>query len=280
MGSSISVCLYQPPKPTPIQSNNFFWIVSPLVGNGNVAGGEDQPHDENSCDCLTINYDASDDEDMRSPVSSGKNREDYVNKIPATFISYPGATLTILYSHGNAEDLGMIYDTLVELSRMLRCNVAAYDYTGYGLSRKLIKLYKKQISEDRIDLTYDRCPNEQQCYADIQAVYSHLIHDRNINPKDIILYGRSLGGGPSCFLAQKTWEIQRRSEKQQRKREKSMRRNSRKNTQVVISPRSGEGVGGLVLHSCFTSVLRVVVDLGFTMVGDMFPNIDRVSSIG
>jgi len=34
--------------------------------------------------------------------------------------------------------------------------------------------------------------------------------------------------------------------------------------------------GGVILHSPFLSVIRVVLDMGFTTVGDLFPNIDRV----
>ena len=36
----------------------------------------------------------------------------------------------LLFSHGNAEDLGMVYDWFREVSRELDCNVLAYDYTG------------------------------------------------------------------------------------------------------------------------------------------------------
>jgi esterase/lipase len=34
--------------------------------------------------------------------------------------------------------------------------------------------------------------------------------------------------------------------------------------------------GGVVLHSPFLSVIRVVLDVGFTPIGDLFPNVDRV----
>ena len=51
-------------------------------------------------------------------------------RIPAFFIERPGASVTILFSHGNAEDLGMIYDWFSDLARVLKCNIMAYDYTG------------------------------------------------------------------------------------------------------------------------------------------------------
>ena len=40
-------------------------------------------------------------------------------RIPAFFIERPHATVTILFSHGNAEDLGMIYDWFNDLSRVV-----------------------------------------------------------------------------------------------------------------------------------------------------------------
>ena len=57
-------------------------------------------------------------------------------KIPGFFIAHnpsPDA-ITLLFSHGNAEDLGMIYDWFREVARVLNVNVMSYDYTGYGLS--------------------------------------------------------------------------------------------------------------------------------------------------
>mmetsp|Transcript_37103 Transcript_37103/g.85738 ORF Transcript_37103/g.85738 Transcript_37103/m.85738 type:complete len:151 (-) Transcript_37103:142-594(-) len=64
----------------------------------------------------------------------------------------------------------------------------------------------------------------------------------------IILYGRSLGSGPTCYLAQKLTE-------------------------------EGTPCAGVILQSPLLSAYRVVFDFRFTMSGDMFPNIDRVGSI-
>ena len=54
-------------------------------------------------------------------------------KIPAFHITN-GNDITVLFSHGNAEDLGMIYDWFVEFSKVLSVDVFCYDYTGYGKS--------------------------------------------------------------------------------------------------------------------------------------------------
>uniref|UniRef100_A0A7S1VS05 AB hydrolase-1 domain-containing protein n=1 Tax=Grammatophora oceanica TaxID=210454 RepID=A0A7S1VS05_9STRA len=150
------------------------------------------------------------------------------NEISATYLRRKGASVTILFSHGNAEDLNSCYSWMRRLSRELHVNVLGYDYSGYGSSTGEMK--------------------EDNCYADIEAVFNYLVNQKGLFPHQIVLYGRSLGSGPSCYLAQKT----------------------------ALENRS---VGGLILHSPFASVYRVVVDVGFTMKGDKFPNIDRIGDV-
>jgi len=162
-------------------------------------------------------------------------------RIPAVFIEYKDESdydredppITILYSHANAEDLGYIYPWCKFLSRRLGVNIMAYDYSGYGLA-------------------YDQGPpNERQCYADIEAVYGFLRKRLGIPAKNIVLYGRSLGTGPSTYLAVKT----------------SMSSEE-------------ETVGGLILHAPFMSIFRVVLpDMGCTVMGDPFPNVDLFSDV-
>jgi hypothetical protein len=91
-------------------------------------------------------------------------------------------------------------------------------------------------------------PSEENCYADIDAAYEHLITFRETDPRQIVLYGRSVGSGPATFLASKL-------------------------------ATEGEELGGLILECPFKSVLRVVADVGCTMMNDRFPNIDRISSV-
>jgi fermentation-respiration switch protein FrsA (DUF1100 family) len=159
------------------------------------------------------------------------------NKIPAFHIecsNLPSNSppITILYSHANAEDLGCIYPWCKYLSRQLRVNIFAYDYTGYGLA-------------------HDQGPPcEAQCYADIDAAYDHLRLRLNIPAQQIVLYGRSLGSGPSCYLASET-----------------------------SSADDEDFVGGLILHAPFLSVFRIVIESGCTLYGDQFANIDYAPSI-
>ena len=54
-------------------------------------------------------------------------------KIAGVYLPNPEARYTILYSHGNAEDLGDILPRLRDL-RDIGFAVFAYDYRGYGLS--------------------------------------------------------------------------------------------------------------------------------------------------
>lgn len=56
------------------------------------------------------------------------------SNICATWIEKEGATIWILLSHANAEDLNTCYRSMLKLSILLDVNVICYDYSGYGLS--------------------------------------------------------------------------------------------------------------------------------------------------
>jgi abhydrolase domain-containing protein 17 len=101
-------------------------------------------------------------------------------------------------------------------------------------------------------------PSEEHCYADIEAAYDYLRNYLKVPAKNIVLYGRSLGTGPSCYMAVKTAEQKRDAE----------------------SGNSNDGpVGGLILHAPFLSVFRVVIDTGCTLPGDKFPNVDLINMV-
>jgi len=91
--------------------------------------------------------------------------------------------LTILFSHGNAEDIGMVYNWFKELARILRVNVLAYDYSGYGHNKNQ--------------------PSEESSFKDIEAAFEFLTKTKGCEPGRVVLWGRSLGSGPSCYLAEK-----------------------------------------------------------------------------
>lgn len=48
------------------------------------------------------------------------------NEIVAVYVKYHRPTCTMLYSHGNAADLGQMFELFVELSNRLRLNVMGY----------------------------------------------------------------------------------------------------------------------------------------------------------
>ena len=102
--------------------------------------------------------------------------------IPAISIKgSPTARYTIIYSHGNAEDVGLSVYYLDRLAAMCDCNVFAYEYPGYSIS--------------------DGEPSEENCYEAIQAAFEYVTNQLHIPPSQIVLFGRSLGSGPTVDMA-------------------------------------------------------------------------------
>lgn len=101
-------------------------------------------------------------------------------RISAVYLQNPAATYTLLFSHGNAEDLG---DDLLFLQvvRDAGFSVLAYDYQGYG------------TSEGRA--------SERHVYEDEEAAYQYLRSQLQVAPQHIIAWGRSLGGAAAVDLA-------------------------------------------------------------------------------
>ena len=132
-----------------------------------------------------------------------------------------GSKGTILYSHGNGEDLGMIGNAISPLvEEGYTC--VSYDYPGYGYSSGK--------------------PSEQGCYKAIDAVFEKLLHDTQTSKEQIVLWGRSLGTGPSCYLAAR------------------------------------EKVAGLLLETPFITAFRTVTEIRI-VPWDRFPSINRAPHI-
>jgi abhydrolase domain-containing protein 17 len=93
----------------------------------------------------------------------------------------PEAEFTILYSHGNAEDLGYLLPILEQI-RDAGFAVVAYDYRGYGQS------------------TGGR-PTVKGTIEDARAVYRYAVENLGVSHDRLILLGRSLGSGPTLELA-------------------------------------------------------------------------------
>ena len=110
---------------------------------------------------------------LKIKTGNGKN-------ISAIYLSNPDAEFTILYNHGNAEDIGRILDFL-EIYRDAGFSVFAYDYEGYGTS--------------------EGSPSEKNAYKDADAAYEYLVGQLKVSPDKIIIHGRSVGGGLAAYLA-------------------------------------------------------------------------------
>ncbi|KAK4800399.1 hypothetical protein SAY86_020886 [Trapa natans] len=146
------------------------------------------------------------------------------NDIAAVYIRYPMATSTLLYSHGNATDIGQMYELFIELSIHLKVNLMGYDYSGYGRSSGK--------------------PSEHNTYADIQAAYKCLLENYDSKPEDIILYGQSVGSGPTVDLAARVPRLR-----------------------------------AVVLHSPILSGLRVMYPVKRSYWFDIYKNIDKIPSV-
>jgi pimeloyl-ACP methyl ester carboxylesterase len=142
-------------------------------------------------------------------------------EIMAIYVRNPLASLTVLYSHGNAADLGQMYELFAELSAHLRVNLMGYDYSGYGQSSGK--------------------PSEHNTYADIEAAYKCLEEQYGAKEEDIILYGQSVGSGPTLDLAARLPSLR-----------------------------------AVVLHSAILSGLRVMYPVKRTYWFDIYKNIDKM----
>ncbi|XP_074308370.1 uncharacterized protein LOC141643219 isoform X2 [Silene latifolia] len=146
------------------------------------------------------------------------------NEVVAVFFRNPLAKLTVLYSHGNAADVGQMYELFGELSARLKVNLMGYDYSGYGQSTGK--------------------PSEQNTYADIEAVYRCLVEKYGVKEEDVILYGQSVGSGPTLDLAIRLPKLR-----------------------------------AVVLHSPIMSGLRVIYSVKKTYWFDIYKNIDKIPSV-
>ncbi|XP_058186579.1 uncharacterized protein LOC131303639 isoform X1 [Rhododendron vialii] len=145
-------------------------------------------------------------------------------EIVAIHVKHPKATATLLYSHGNAADLGQMFELFVELSLRLRINLMGYDYSGYGQSTGK--------------------PSEYNTYADINAVYQCLKEQYGVKDEQLILYGQSVGSGPTVDLASRVSNLR-----------------------------------GVVLHSPILSGLRVLYPVKRTFWFDIFKNSDKIGMV-
>ncbi len=102
-------------------------------------------------------------------------------RVHGWWLPCPGSKSALLYFHGNAGNLSWRGKSVVKLRDQLGVSVLIVDYPGYGKS------------EGR--------PSEQGCYQCADAAYAWVKDEQAIAPKNILIYGKSLGGGVAVHLA-------------------------------------------------------------------------------
>jgi abhydrolase domain-containing protein 17 len=93
----------------------------------------------------------------------------------------PPDAFTILFSHGNAEDLGQLRPFLAWLHGA-GFGVLAWDYRGYGAST-------------------GGPPGAAAVERDIATLHRHAVERLGIPPERLLVHGRSVGTGPALALA-------------------------------------------------------------------------------
>ena len=88
---------------------------------------------------------------------------------------------TLLFCHGNAGNISHRLESIQAFHR-LRLNTLIFDYRGYGQS------------EGRI--------TEKGTYLDAEAAWRYLTENRQVDPAEVVVFGRSLGGTIATWLAQ------------------------------------------------------------------------------
>ncbi|MCP4566659.1 MAG: alpha/beta hydrolase [FCB group bacterium] len=99
------------------------------------------------------------------------------------FVPADSARGTLLFCHGNAGNISNRIESIAQFNR-LGLNVFIFDYRGYGQS-------EGKTTEDGT-------------YLDADAAWQYLTLTRGIEPQQIIVFGRSLGGAIAAQLATQT----------------------------------------------------------------------------
>lgn len=90
----------------------------------------------------------------------------------------------VLFCHGNASTVSTAsHLKLIDLLHSLGLPVLIFDYRGFGKS--------------------SGSPSESGTYRDAEAAWQLLVQSRGFAPGDIVIWGKSLGGGIASYLAAK-----------------------------------------------------------------------------
>ena len=124
--------------------------------------------------------------DNKVTSKDGNDKADTPEHIPCMLLRSSSQSLCQKYAiffHGNAEDINFAYEILNHIRFTLNINVIAPEYPGYGI--------------------YPGRPSEEKIFADSLSLYGYLTEILKISPKNIIVFGRSIGTSPAVYLASK-----------------------------------------------------------------------------
>jgi fermentation-respiration switch protein FrsA (DUF1100 family) len=102
-------------------------------------------------------------------------------KLHGWFIPADDAKGVVLFCHGNAGNISHRLDS-IKIFHRLGLDVFIFDYRGYGQS--------------------EGSPTEEGTYQDAEAAWRYLTETRQVEPSQVIIFGRSLGGAVAAWLAQ------------------------------------------------------------------------------
>ncbi|MDT8387871.1 MAG: alpha/beta hydrolase [Thiogranum sp.] len=100
-------------------------------------------------------------------------------KLHGWYVPHAEGRRTVLFFHGNAGNISHRRESIA-IFHDLGLNVLIIDYRGYGRS--------------------EGSPDEAGLYADADAAWNYLVDVQQIRGKDIIIFGRSLGGAVAADL--------------------------------------------------------------------------------
>jgi fermentation-respiration switch protein FrsA (DUF1100 family) len=101
-------------------------------------------------------------------------------KLHGWFAQRDSAIATLVISHGNAGNLSHRLP-VIKTFRDLGFNVFMYDYRGYGRS--------------------EGSPDEEGVYRDGRAAFDYVLKRNDVDPRNVILFGTSLGGAVAVDVA-------------------------------------------------------------------------------
>ena len=116
-----------------------------------------------------------------APVSNFEYESVDGSKITGRLLEKPYPARTVLFLHGNGITAAALDRWVIRLSNTLDANVLAAEYSGF------------QSSEVR--------PGEANLLADSISAHEAVAARFNVPPEEIIVYGRSLGGGCAAHVA-------------------------------------------------------------------------------